>query len=100
MTSSSALCRIATTVEAPIPRAPGLAFEESEDNAPSESGIAASIGNMSIGNTSNSFGLTYESGMLFRLPHQESSRLLSEEPWTQPLWQKNRARRMSLVRCR
>jgi SUN domain-containing protein 1/2 len=80
--------------EAPTPRAPGLSFEESEDNAPSENGIAASIGNMSIGNTSKSFGLIHEAGMLFRPPHQESSRPSSEEPWTQPLWQKNRARRM------
>jgi SUN domain-containing protein 1/2 len=80
--------------EVPTPIVPGLSFEESEDMAPSENGLAASIGNTSIGNTSKSFGPIHEAGMLFRTVRQQSSRPSSEEAYVQPLWQKNRARRM------
>jgi SUN domain-containing protein 1/2 len=75
--------------EAPTPVAPGLSFMDSEDIAPSENDLAASIGN-----TSKSFGPIHEAGMLFRPMRPESPRSLSEEVSAQPLWQKNRARRL------
>jgi SUN domain-containing protein 1/2 len=74
--------------EAPTPVAPGLSFMDSEDIAPSEIDLAASIGN-----TSKSFGPVHEAGMLFRPMRPESPRSSSEE-YAQPLWKKNRARRL------
>ncbi|KAF2032647.1 hypothetical protein EK21DRAFT_98769 [Setomelanomma holmii] len=75
--------------ELPTPAAPGLSFEDSEDAAPSESGLAASIDQ-----TSKSFGPVHEAGMLFRRLRQDSSRAPSEERYAEPLWKQNRARRM------
>jgi SUN domain-containing protein 1/2 len=74
---------------ASTPVAPGLSFEDSEDIAPSENDLAASVGN-----TSKSFGPVHEAGMLFRPMRPESERSSSEEVYSQPLWQKNRARRL------
>lgn len=75
--------------EAPTPMPPGLSFMDSEDLAPSENGFSASFGN-----TSKSFGPGHEAGMLFRPIRQQSSRSPSEEDYTQPLWQRNRTRRL------
>jgi SUN domain-containing protein 1/2 len=71
------------------PAAPGLSFEDSEDAAPSTSGLAASMDQ-----TSKSFGPVHEAGMLFRQLRQVSSRASSEEGYAEPLWKKNRARRL------
>ncbi|KAH7394963.1 UNC-like C-terminal-domain-containing protein [Phaeosphaeria sp. MPI-PUGE-AT-0046c] len=71
---------------------PELSFEFTEDIAPSESGIAPSIGN-----TSKSFGLNHEAGMLYRPlrrePPRDQVQEVGDSPWQQPLWQVNRARR-------
>jgi SUN domain-containing protein 1/2 len=78
---------IASDLATPV--APGLSFEDSEDIFPSENDLA-----MSIGNTSKSFGPVHEAGMLFRPMRPESHHSSSEEGYAQPLWQKNRARRL------
>ncbi|KAH7089072.1 UNC-like C-terminal-domain-containing protein [Paraphoma chrysanthemicola] len=76
-------------LEPNTPTMPGLSFEDSEDPAPSDSGLAASMDQ-----TSKSFGLVHEAGMLLRQLRQDSSRAPSEEAHAEPLWKRNRARRM------
>jgi SUN domain-containing protein 1/2 len=72
------------------PVAPGLSFEDSDDDmTPNGNGLTASIGN-----TSKSFGLGHEAGMLFQPPRRQTSRGSSEESYGRPLWQRNRERRL------
>jgi SUN domain-containing protein 1/2 len=76
-------------LEVSSPVAPGLSFEDSEDITPNEHSLAASVSN-----TSKSFGPIHEAGMLFRPLRQMSSGPSSEDGHAQPLWQRNRARRL------
>lgn len=79
--------------QSPLPEissraAPGLSFLDSEDITPSDDDLAASIGN-----TSKSFGMNHEGGMLFQYGRQEirlSSQDVSEAT---PLVQRTTARR-------
>lgn len=70
---------------------PGLSFLNSEAVAPSDDGF-----DLSIGNTSKSFGLGHEAGMLPQSMRQQSSRASSEAVTGLPLWQKNMSRRTQL----
>ncbi|KAH3944564.1 hypothetical protein HBI56_171330 [Parastagonospora nodorum] len=74
-------------LEAPTPMPPGLSFMDSEDLAPSENDLSASVGN-----TSKSFGPVHEAGMLFRPLRQVAARSPSAEVFAKPLWQTNRTR--------
>ncbi|KAH8728735.1 UNC-like C-terminal-domain-containing protein [Phaeosphaeriaceae sp. PMI808] len=74
--------------------APSFSFEDSEGITPSENDMS-----VSIGNTSKSFGLVHEAGMLFRPLRPESSHPSSDDnedefDYEKPLWLKNKTRRL------
>ncbi|KAF1846649.1 SAD1 protein [Cucurbitaria berberidis CBS 394.84] len=72
----------------PSRAAPGLSFVDSDDITPSEDELAASVGN-----TSKSFGMDHEGGMLFQYDRQEMRFSPQRDSELTPLLEKSAARR-------